>query len=384
MKITMLSCWQNRYYADYTRHLRQALESKTGQEINIITTNCGCAPPYRLSKETLIDQRCDLFNMPTIPDYKSKKKWKYYLRRLGRKAIAYFRARKFADKMKSADIVHFQQVLNAFGSLSVFQFLNYAGNTPKKVVTIHEIDSFQNEFKNLNATYNRADKIIVHFEELKQYLVENGVIAEKIEIIHNGTEIPPLYDYERQGIIFHAGTHVASGKGWEDILNALKILRAKGIEMRLRVCGNYGELERIEAQQVAEALGSAGSIDWLEIGSLEFKGMEKMNREYQKSLICVLPYTKGTAGFQTVVAMANAVPVIATKKAGTLDHLGDTGVYVRNNSPEDIAGAIEKLLTDNAYRADLASRARKRAINNFSWNIIADKTLELYERVLHG
>jgi len=380
----MLSCWQNRYYADYTRHLRQALESKTGQEINIITTNCGCAPPYRLSKETLIDQRCDLFNMPTIPDYKSKKKWKYYLRRLGRKAIAYFRARKFADKMKSADIVHFQQVLNAFGSLSVFQFLNYAGNTPKKVVTIHEIDSFQNEFKNLNATYNRADKIIVHFEELKQYLVENGVIAEKIEIIHNGTEIPPLYDYERQGIIFHAGTHVASGKGWEDILNALKILRAKGIEMRLRVCGNYGELERIEAQQVAEALGSAGSIDWLEIGSLEFKGMEKMNREYQKSLICVLPYTKGTAGFQTVVAMANAVPVIATKKAGTLDHLGDTGVYVRNNSPEDIAGAIEKLLTDNAYRADLASRARKRAINNFSWNIIADKTLELYERVLHG
>ena len=382
MKITMLSCWQKRYYADYTRQLKQALEPKIGEEVKIVTTNCGCAPPYKLSKEALIDQRCDLFNMPTIPDYKSKKKWKYYLRAVGRKTIAYFRAIKFAEKTKNSDIVHFQQVLNAFGSLSVFQFLNYAGNKPKKVITIHEIDSFQNEFKKLNATYNKADKVIVHFEELKQYLVKNGVMADKIEIIHNGTEIPPLYDYKREGIIFHGGTHVASGKGWEDILNALKILRAKGIELRLRVCGNYGEPERIEALQIAEAFGVAGWIDWLEIGSIEFKGMDRMNREYQKSLLCVLPYTKGTAGFQTAVAMANAVPVIGTKKAGIDDHLGDTGVYVRSNSPEDIAAAIEKLVTDNAYRADLASRARERAINNFSWDVIADQTLALYKRIL--
>jgi glycosyltransferase involved in cell wall biosynthesis len=107
--------------------------------------------------------------------------------------------------------------------------------------------------------------------------------------------------------------------------------------------------------------------------------------EYQKSQLCVIPYTKGTAGFQAAIAMANSIPVIATRRAGTQDHLGDTAMYVREHSAIEIADAIEKLLGNESLRRELGDRARKRAIELLDWNVLASKTLHLYEeaRTIH-
>jgi glycosyltransferase involved in cell wall biosynthesis len=133
---------------------------------------------------------------------------------------------------------------------------------------------------------------------------------------------------------------------------------------------------------MAERNGISELIDWLKISGLEFKGIGAVNGEYQKSMIAVIPYTKGTGGFQTALAMANGLPIIATKKAGVFDHLGENGVYVHENSPGEIAEALEKLVNDATLRKELGQRGRARAEQLLSWNVIGKKTYRLYEGLL--
>ena len=216
---------------------------------------------------------------------------------------------------------------------------------------------------------------------MKKYLISRGVHENKIEIINNGVEIPPLFNHERQGIIFHGGTHLTSGKGLEDLFVALKILKDKGISLPLKLYGNYDKAEEKIAHEMGERNGISELIDWLKISGAEFKSIDAVNEEYQKSMIGVIPYTKGTGGFQTALAMANGLPIIATKKAGVFDHLGENGIYVHENSPKEIAEALEKLMNDAGVRKELGERGRERAKQFLSWDVIGEKTHKLYERL---
>jgi glycosyltransferase involved in cell wall biosynthesis len=381
MKVTLISCWRKRYYAYYVQKLRGVLEGKNGVEMSVLTSNCGCSPPWYLSKEDLIDLRCNYFNMPNLLYYKSKVKWKYHCRLYAKKTLSYVRGLAYSKKTHKAEMIHFQQVLNAFGFMPVFYFLKNVSNRSRVIVTLHEIDPFQNDFPELNKIYNKADKVIVHFDDLRKYLISHGVDEHKIEIINNGVEIPPLFNHERQGIIFHGGTHLTSGKGLEDLFVALKILKNKGISPTLKLYGNYDKAEEKIAHEMGERNGISELIDWLKISGAEFKGIDAVNQEYQKSMIAVIPYTKGTGGFQTALAMANGLPIIATKKAGVFDHLGENGIYVHENSPKEIAEALEKLMNDARLRKELGERGRERAKQFLSWDVIGEKTRKLYERL---
>jgi glycosyltransferase involved in cell wall biosynthesis len=382
MKVALISCWRKGYYGYYAQELRKALEVNTGSEVRVVTSNCGCYPPWYLSKEDFIDQRCQYFNMPVIINYRPRAIWKYHCRLLAQKGVSYLRGLRFYRKTGGLDIIHFQQVENGFGFMSVFYFLKHFPSDSRVVVTLHEIDSFQNEFPELNKIYNKADKVVVHFDDVRKYLISHGVDEHRIEIINNGIEISPLLNHERQGIIFHGGTHLTSGKGLEDLFLALKILRNKGISLTLKLYGNYEKDEEKIAGEMAERNGISELIDWLKISGLEFKGIGAVNGEYQKSMIAVIPYTKGTGGFQTALAMANGLPIIATKKAGVFDHLGENGIYVHENSPGEIAEALEKLVNDATLRKELGQRGRERAKQFLSWDVIGEKTCSLYKGLL--
>ena len=382
MKVALISCWRKRYYGYYAQELRRALEANTGSEVRVVTSNCGCNAPWYLSKEDLIDQRCQYFNMPVIVNYAARAKWKYHCRTLAKKGVSYLRGLRFNRKTKGMDIIHFQQVLNGFGFMSAFHFLKYVSNHSGVVVTLHEIDSLQNEFPELNKIYNKADKVIVHFDDVKKYLIGRGVDEHRIEVINNGVEIPPLSNYERQGIIFHGGSHLHSGKGLEDLFLGLKILKDRKINSGVRIYGHYSEEDQEKAAKIAKDMGVGELISWLKISGAEFNGIDEVNEEYQKSMVAVIPYTKGTAGFQTAIAMANGLPIIATKKAGVADHLGEDGIYIHENSPKEIAEALEKLINDATLRKELGQRGRERAKQFLSWDVIGEKTCRLYKGLL--
>lgn len=65
-------------------------------------------------------------------------------------------------------------------------------------------------------------------------------------------------------------------------------------------------------------------------------------------------------------AMACGLPVVGADASGVRDVVGDTGVVVPTDDATALAGAVGALLDDDARRADLGRRARRRVEERFS------------------
>lgn len=78
-------------------------------------------------------------------------------------------------------------------------------------------------------------------------------------------------------------------------------------------------------------------------------------------------------------AAACQLPVVCTRKAGPPDHLGDAGIWVDENNPEQLASQILELLDHEVLRQEVGARLLKRVQDCLCWDVIAEQTLGIYE-----
>jgi D-inositol-3-phosphate glycosyltransferase len=64
-----------------------------------------------------------------------------------------------------------------------------------------------------------------------------------------------------------------------------------------------------------------------------------------------------------IEAMACGVPVVATASSGTCEIIEHerSGLLVERHQPDDVAAALERVLSDRAFRVRMATSARARA-----------------------
>jgi glycosyltransferase involved in cell wall biosynthesis len=376
MQMSMICCPFKTSFGFYASSLKAEIEKKTGTSMQWVASNCGCGDPIEVGRQFQAKQ-CDYFNMPMPVEFRSKKAWKRRLRGAARSLITYARAKKYAALSKNAEVVHFQQILNAYGSKAVFHWLHQPSNAIR-VITVHELDGDQQEFPETNTTYNLADAVIVHCEDMKQQLVRLKVQENKVHVVLHGTGLPEvLPDSERSGIVFYGGHKLMSGKGVETVFKAMAIIKARMGEATptLKIHGHYGPVTPKEGAQLALDNGVADKVIWLNQIS-----EEDMVNLYQTSRVCVLPYTGSFAGLPASLAAACKLPVVCTRKAGLPDHLGDSGVWVEENNPEQLAERVIELLTNDALRQQVGAKLLKRAKDSLSWEVIAEKTLDIYQQ----
>jgi glycosyltransferase involved in cell wall biosynthesis len=374
VRIKFVSCWFNTSYAAYTDCLRKALERQTGGEVGVIASNCGCGDPM---DGVFFDRSCEYFEYPHLGYWRSKNPVKRWLRQGGRELLYRERAKRYMRRSGAAQVLHFQQTLNGYGSLVVSKWLSLP-SAAVRVVTVHELDLNQTEYPRLNGAYNLADRVLVHDGRLRQSLISLGVDPGKIALIHHGVDLQPRYKGPRQGLIFFGGHHLNPGKGLETLCRALALasLRLGERTPRLKVHGYYGDGAMLDyGRQCAADAGVSERVDWL--GRLD---LEAMHREYRHSLACVIPFVGSFAGLPASLAMANDVPVIGTRFAGLPEHLGEAGIYVQENSPAELADAIVRLVEDGEYCAAHAAAGRDRAERLLSWDVIAAGLLDIYRR----
>jgi glycosyltransferase involved in cell wall biosynthesis len=377
MRVKIVSCWFATSYGAYTDGLRRALERRLGNEVGIVATNCGCGDPVAERRE-LQDQRCEYFERPHLKHFKSTSPVKYWLRTQARQLFCWDRARQFHRHDGDADVVHFQQILNATGSMTLFHWLEQPSSAAR-VVTVHELDPYQLDFAASNRRYNLADRIIVHCQEMKHSLIERGVDAERIDIVQHGVELQPFLDEPRDAIIFYGGHKLHTNKGFETLVRALGSVRRR-LGPRtppLKVHGHWGDTTPEPGLKMAHDAGLDCGIVWLN----QIKS-ERAVAEYRRARLCILPYTGSFAGYPAGLAMANGAPVIATRCAGLPDHLGDAARYIAPGNPDELANAMLELLGSDAAREELVVRGRARAEAMLGWDTIAGKTLDSYRRAI--
>ncbi len=171
---------------------------------------------------------------------------------------------------------------------------------------------------------------------MKQKIVALGVSFEKIKIIRYGAVIPELTLAERTKYIYFGGHNIRRGKGYEELLKALAILKAKGTRVPLTIYVGHGCNGVTEARRAADCAGVSDMIEWR-----AFSSGNELAEVYQRSKACIIPFTDGSARHPVSCAMVNATPVIATRAVDIPEYLGQLGIYV-DGSGDSIAEAIAR------------------------------------------
>ena len=100
--------------------------------------------------------------------------------------------------------------------------------------------------------------------------------------------------------------------------------------------------------------------------------------------ICILStYTEGISN-SIMEYMAMEKPVIATNGGGTNEIIVDnvTGFLINHSDPEELAGKIEILLSDDDLRKKMGMAGKKKVMTGFSIELMINKYCDLYRSLL--
>jgi glycosyltransferase involved in cell wall biosynthesis len=172
-------------------------------------------------------------------------------------------------------------------------------------------------------------------------------------------------------------------KGVADLLQAVSLLAPVLPDVSAVIVGDGPQRQDLE--RLTHELGIASRVffaGWIPSGDVPcylaaadvFIGPSKRGRDG----------TTEAQGLAFIEAMLAGTPVIASAIGGIVDAVRDesTGLLVRERSPEDIASAVKRLVTDSSLRQRLRENARELAARELTREASARAFSILFERVL--
>jgi glycosyltransferase involved in cell wall biosynthesis len=83
-------------------------------------------------------------------------------------------------------------------------------------------------------------------------------------------------------------------------------------------------------------------------------------------------------------AMASGLPVVATRNGGPSEIItqGQDGYLVETTDAAALAEALVKVLADEAERTRLGENARRKVVERYTWDRIAQRTMKIYQELL--
>lgn len=172
------------------------------------------------------------------------------------------------------------------------------------------------------------------------------------------------------------------GKGFETLLRAVALARRDIPHLVLLVAGQIRPQSREQfssLKELSSELGIESAIRWLgEASSRRVSGIIASSHVY------AAPYEDGASCRRTTLmtGLAHGVPVLTTTPSDNSLHLrpGVHAEWVLPGDHEEMAARLVELWQSPAKRSQLAQGALE-ASQQFSWEHIAEKTLEIYQEV---
>lgn len=168
-------------------------------------------------------------------------------------------------------------------------------------------------------------------------------------------------------------------KGPQVLLQAASKLKGN---WRVNLLGS-GPL-RARLQKQACQLGIADRVQFQAWGP-----SAKMPDHYRQLDLLVVPSVtrpnwKEQFGRVLIEAMASQVPVIGSNSGEIPNVIGDAGLLFPENDAPALSALIEGLIRDPARRAELGQRGRKRVLDRFTQDQIANETYAVYVEMARG
>ncbi len=247
----------------------------------------------------------------------------------------------------------------------------------------------------------KCDRIIAATQaELAQLQWLHRADTKRIRVIPPGVDTSRFYPMPKDEALEFIGTpakycmllyvgRVEPLKGIDTLFEAMAILKKDGFldinPLCLAIIGGDPEVSREEMSsemerlhELQESLGIGDLITFL-----GRRAQDTLQYYYSAAEIVLVPSHYESFGMVALEAMACGKPVIASETGGLafLVKNGETGFHVPAADPQALATQIKELMMDEVLRARIGKQAAQYA-REFSWSIIADQILELYDSVL--
>ena len=253
-----------------------------------------------------------------------------------------------------------------------------------------------------------ADAVIAVSESTKADLLRLfRVDPARVHVIHNGIDLEEYAErrddevLQRHGVdparpyILFVG-RITRQKG---IIHLVKALRHLDPGFQVVICAGAPDTPEIAAEMksaVEAAQQGRPGVVWIE----KMLPKAEIIALYSGAEVFVCPSIYEPFGIINLEAMACGTPVVASAVGGIPEVVvhGETGLLVpveqNKEAPFEpvnaerfalnLAEAINELMRDEVRRRHMAREARRRVEENFSWEVIAQKTAELYRVVCGG
>lgn len=323
----------------------------------------------------------------TILDDNEKFKIKRYITYYN--PFSWIRAGLFAR----GDIVHIQWGVPIFAPIffTIFLFAKLRGK--KTIATVHNVlPHEQSVFDKILSVpvFFLVDSFIVHSsengKELQQIFniqrnkivqIPHGVLNSFNDLIIPKNEARKKIGVQLDCKIILFFGNIREYKGLDILLEAFYLLTKKRKDVFLIIAGN----PRVKWEEYEKIITKYNLEENIKL-FLDFIPSADMKYFYYSSDLVVLPYKDFNAqsGIGTDT-LSFGKPLVVTSVGGLSDLVKDKRFAIEPNNPVALADKILLVLNDETLVKQLSNDSRELA-EEYSWNTVAKKTVNLYEKCL--
>lgn len=286
------------------------------------------------------------------------------------------------EKLKP-DLVHFAMTQ---------QPISYRG---KVVTTIHDLTTlrFDNPAKNklvfkfkqgvysyvVNRVASKSLAIMTPTQFVKDDLVDyTGINPDKVTVtleagdaVSDPAELYPGLKGER--FILYLGRPTPH-KNLERLIDAFVELKGQHPDLKLVLAGKKdSNYERIETGVKAKNINNVIFTDFISDGQLRWL--------FENCAAYVFPSLSEGFGLPALEAMMLGAPVVSSDATCLPEVYGDAAHYFDPLDTQNMADAINEVLTDKKLRQELIRKGSEQA-KKYSWERMAEQTLDVYNFAL--
>lgn len=293
------------------------------------------------------------------------------------------------------DVVHVHDWLTGFAGISFKHQMQKPlistihGTEIGRAQGLHNPDSLTIDGIEWWTTYE-ANKIIVTSASMKAEIQGHFHLPpEKIEIVPNGIDTKRYNaSVDQSAVKGRYGVHPDE----KLVLCVGRLVPQKGIEYLIRAVSRIAE-RYPEAKFIIVGEGwLRGHLEYIARSTghqwkITFTGWvpdQELIALLNSADALVVPSIYEPFGIVALEGMAAGVPVVASDVGGLAEIVEHehTGILAYSRSPESIAWAVGRVLSDPDHSKEMVQNAQEMVQKTYSWEAIAMKTAKIYKEVV--
>ena len=288
-------------------------------------------------------------------------------------------------KLLRPDLVHFtfaQQPIRYRGATitTIHDLTTLRFNNPDKTLLIFKFK--QQVYKHvIKRAARKSSHIIVGSQFVKDDVIHfTGIKPEKITVTYEAadpiTESPEaIAKLADKQFIMYIGRPTPH-KNLERLIEAFTLIQAQHQELLLVLAGKKdANYRRIEKQVLKKSIKNVVFTDFVSEGQLRWM--------YENCAAYVFPSLSEGFGLPGLEAMLHGAPVLSSNATCLPEIYGDAARYFDPYDTLAIADSINAVLINPNLRTELIAKGKEQAAK-YSWQRMAEQTLQIYTKVLGG